>query len=115
MSATPESTLASPEQLIADLERQLVECRAECDEALGERDKAQRTLAERTAERDEALDQPTSPAEEPLAPDSPLWAIEHVLLTRHTAGETRRYEDNVIEILRENLELLWRGEGRLRN
>jgi phosphoglycerate dehydrogenase-like enzyme len=31
-------------------------------------------------------------AEEPLAPNSPLWAMEHVLITPHTAGETRRYE-----------------------
>src|SRR5436190_19265099 len=36
--------------------------------------------------------------EEPLSPASPLWAMEHVLITPHTAGETRRYEDNVIEI-----------------
>ena len=41
--------------------------------------------------------------EEPLAADSPLWAMEHVLITPHTAGETCRYEDNVIEILRDNL------------
>ena len=34
MSATPDSTLADPEQLIADLQRQLAECRAERDEAL---------------------------------------------------------------------------------
>jgi GAF domain-containing protein len=34
MSATPDSTLANPEQLIADLQRQLVECKAERDEAL---------------------------------------------------------------------------------
>jgi phosphoglycerate dehydrogenase-like enzyme len=54
-------------------------------------------------------------AEEPLAPGSPLWAMEHVLITPHTAGETRRYEDNVIEILRDNLERLWRGETQLRN
>jgi phosphoglycerate dehydrogenase-like enzyme len=54
-------------------------------------------------------------AEEPLAPNSPLWGMEHVLLTPHTAGETRRYEDNVIEILRDNLERLWRGEAQLRN
>jgi phosphoglycerate dehydrogenase-like enzyme len=53
--------------------------------------------------------------EEPLAPDSPLWGMEHVLLTPHTAGETRRYEDNVIEILRDNLGRLWRGEEPLRN
>jgi phosphoglycerate dehydrogenase-like enzyme len=54
-------------------------------------------------------------AEEPLPPDSPLWGMEHVLITPHTAGETRRYEDNVIEILRDNLDRLWRGETGLRN
>ena len=53
--------------------------------------------------------------EEPLAPNSPLWGMEHVLLTPHTAGETRRYEDNVIEILRDNLGRLWRGEEPVRN
>src|SRR6516164_3541325 len=34
MSATPDSTIADPEQLIADLQRQLAECKAERDEAL---------------------------------------------------------------------------------
>ena len=53
--------------------------------------------------------------EEPLAPSSPLWGMENVLLTPHTAGETRRYEDNVIEILRENLGRPRRGEEPLRN
>ena len=53
--------------------------------------------------------------DEPLAPTSPLWAMHQVLLTPHTAGETRRYEDNVIEILRDNLDRLWRGETQLRN
>jgi phosphoglycerate dehydrogenase-like enzyme len=53
--------------------------------------------------------------EEPLAPSSPLWGMEYVLLTPHTAGETRRYEDNVIEILRDNLGRLRRGEEPLRN
>jgi phosphoglycerate dehydrogenase-like enzyme len=46
-------------------------------------------------------------AEEPPAPSSPLWGMAHVLITPHTAGETRHYEDNVIEILRDNLERLW--------
>jgi phosphoglycerate dehydrogenase-like enzyme len=54
-------------------------------------------------------------AEEPLTPSSPLWGMEHVLLTPHTAGETGQYEDNVIEILRDNLGRLWRGEEPLRN
>jgi phosphoglycerate dehydrogenase-like enzyme len=53
--------------------------------------------------------------EEPLAASSPLWVMEQVLITPHTAGETRRYEDNVIEILRDNLGRLGRGEELLRN
>ena len=48
--------------------------------------------------------------EEPLAPNSPLWGMEQVLLTPHTGGETRCYEYNVIEILRDNLGRLRRGE-----
>ena len=53
--------------------------------------------------------------EEPLAASSPLWGMAHVLITPHTAGETGRYEDNVIEILRDNLGRLRRGEEQLRN
>jgi phosphoglycerate dehydrogenase-like enzyme len=53
--------------------------------------------------------------EEPLPSNSPLWGMKQVLITPHTAGETRRYEDNVIEILRDNLQRLWRGEKELRN
>lgn len=53
--------------------------------------------------------------DEPLAESSPLWEMDHVLITPHTAGETRRYEDNVIDILRDNLARLWRGEHELRN
>jgi hypothetical protein len=34
MSATPDNTLANSEQLMADLQRQLAECKAERDEAL---------------------------------------------------------------------------------
>ena len=54
-------------------------------------------------------------AEEPLAANSLLWSMPQVLITPHTAGETSRYEDNVIEILRDNLGRLWRGDGELRN
>jgi D-2-hydroxyacid dehydrogenase (NADP+) len=53
--------------------------------------------------------------EEPLAALSPLWDLPQVLITPHTAGETRSYEDNVIEILEENLARLWRGETALRS
>jgi phosphoglycerate dehydrogenase-like enzyme len=53
--------------------------------------------------------------DEPLAPDSPLWTLENAFITPHTAGETRRYEDNVIDILMENLGRLGRGETELFN
>ncbi|WIM12188.1 D-2-hydroxyacid dehydrogenase [Enhydrobacter sp.] len=54
-------------------------------------------------------------ADEPLPASSPLWAMPNVFITPHTAGETRRYEDNVLDILVDNLERLWRGETALRN
>ena len=53
--------------------------------------------------------------EEPLPASSPLWSMQNVLLTPHTAGETRRYEDNVLNILIENIERLSRGETQLLN
>ena len=53
--------------------------------------------------------------EEPLSATSGLWGVPNVLITPHTAGETRRYEDNVIDLLLENLERLWRGEAALKN
>ena len=53
--------------------------------------------------------------EEPLAPDSPLWDFENALITPHTAGETRQYEDNVVDILIENIRRLQRGEDALVN
>jgi phosphoglycerate dehydrogenase-like enzyme len=54
-------------------------------------------------------------AEEPLPAASPLWDFSNVLITPHTAGETRKYEDNVLDILIENLNRLARGETSLRN
>ena len=51
--------------------------------------------------------------EEPLASDSALWGLENALITPHTAGETRQYEDNVLGILIENVRRLQRGEDRL--
>ena len=50
---------------------------------------------------------------EPLPATSPLWAMPNVLITPHTAGETQRYEDGVIDLLVENLDRLWRGEATL--
>ena len=53
--------------------------------------------------------------EEPLPATSRLWGMPNVLITPHTAGETRRYEDNVLDILQENLGRLGRGEDALKN
>ena len=53
--------------------------------------------------------------EEPLPATSGLWGVPNLLITPHTAGETRRYEDNVIDLLLENLERLWRGQAALKN
>jgi len=53
--------------------------------------------------------------EEPLPESSPLWGFDNAIITPHTAGETQRYEDNVIDILLENLDRLWRGDTALRN
>src|SRR5215813_3268966 len=56
MSPTPDSTLADPAQIIADLQRKLDERTAERDDCKAERD-------EYKAERDEALEQQTATAE----------------------------------------------------
>jgi phosphoglycerate dehydrogenase-like enzyme len=53
--------------------------------------------------------------EEPLPPDSPLWTAPNLLVTPHTAGETRAYEDRVLDLLLENLARLRRGETTLVN
>ena len=53
--------------------------------------------------------------EEPLSASSPLWNLDSALITPHTAGETRRYEDNVIDLLLGNLDRLWRGQSQLLN
>ena len=53
--------------------------------------------------------------EEPLAADSALWDLENAMITPHTAGETRKYEDNVMDILIENVRRLQRGEDTLVN
>ena len=53
--------------------------------------------------------------DEPLPADSPFWDLENILITPHTAGETRMYEENVLDILLENLGRLWRGDNKLYN
>ncbi|MBX9618092.1 MAG: D-2-hydroxyacid dehydrogenase [Hyphomicrobiales bacterium] len=52
---------------------------------------------------------------EPLPATSPLWAFDNVLITPHSAGETRSYEAGVIDLFLDNFDRLMRGETRLRN
>jgi phosphoglycerate dehydrogenase-like enzyme len=52
-------------------------------------------------------------SEDPLPASSPFWDLDNVIVTPHTAGETRKYEENVIDILLENLSRLERGETAL--
>ncbi|WP_046863833.1 D-2-hydroxyacid dehydrogenase [Microvirga massiliensis] len=48
--------------------------------------------------------------EEPLPLSSPLWRMPDVIMTPHSAGETQRYESNIIDLLQENLARLYRGD-----
>jgi len=56
VSPTPDSTSVDAQQIVANLRRELDECRAE-------RDRAQQKLDEKTSELDEALAQQTATAE----------------------------------------------------
>ncbi|MBT4127004.1 MAG: D-2-hydroxyacid dehydrogenase [Chloroflexi bacterium] len=52
---------------------------------------------------------------EPLEEGSVFWDLQNVIITPHTGGETRLYEERVIDILNDNLGRLWNGETKLRN
>jgi phosphoglycerate dehydrogenase-like enzyme len=41
--------------------------------------------------------------QEPLAPDSPLWDLENLLITPHTAGFTEKLWNRQYELISENL------------
>lgn len=53
--------------------------------------------------------------EEPLPASSALWSLPNVLITPHTAGESRIYEEEVIDLFLDNAGRLARGEAVLRN
>ena len=54
-------------------------------------------------------------AQEPLPAASPLWLLPNALITPHTAGETRRYQDKLLDVMEDNLGRLWSGQADLRN
>jgi two-component system NtrC family sensor kinase len=115
MSATPDNTLADPERLIANLQRQLAECNAE-------RDEAQPSLNETKAERDEALAERAAITEilqiVNISPGDLAAVFDAILEKAHTLcgaeygglatydGEyfrlvaTRGYPDHMVEVLR---------------
>lgn len=47
---------------------------------------------------------------EPLPVDSPLWEMESVIITPHTAAQTRDYYRDIAEIVRDNIERVTAGE-----
>jgi phosphoglycerate dehydrogenase-like enzyme len=50
-------------------------------------------------------------ATEPLPEDSPLWEMENIIVTPHTAGATEHYTKRVIEdIFLPNLKLYVHGD-----
>ena len=53
--------------------------------------------------------------DEPLPEESPFWAMENVIITPHTGGETVQYERNLIDILAENIRRLQVDESPLVN
>jgi phosphoglycerate dehydrogenase-like enzyme len=42
--------------------------------------------------------------QEPLPADSPLWALENVLISPHVAGFTPRYDERATALFAENLD-----------
>jgi phosphoglycerate dehydrogenase-like enzyme len=48
--------------------------------------------------------------QEPLPPDHPLWDMENVILTPHTAGVSAHEEDRRLDVLAENLRRFVAGQ-----
>ncbi len=53
-------------------------------------------------------------SQEPLPPESPLWALDNVLITPHTSGVTEQLWEREAELLLDNLERWFSGQP-LRN
>ncbi|WP_106766814.1 D-2-hydroxyacid dehydrogenase [Paenibacillus faecalis] len=53
--------------------------------------------------------------QEPLPSDHPLWKMDNVIITPHTAGDTIHYAERVLEIFLENLKAYRQGKPLPRN
>src|SRR5581483_9322172 len=49
-------------------------------------------------------------AQEPLPPDSPLWELDNVILSPHTAALSRRENERIVELFADNLRRYLAGE-----
>ena len=52
--------------------------------------------------------------DEPLPASSPLWTMDHVIVTPHVAGDTPHYAERALGLFADNLDR-WRSGGDLRN
>ncbi|GAA5234244.1 phosphoglycerate dehydrogenase [Verticiella sediminum] len=52
---------------------------------------------------------------EPLSPGSPLWKMENVIITSHSAGESAALEARIIDVLIENVRRIQAGDFPLVN
>ena len=52
---------------------------------------------------------------DPLPKNSLFWDLDNIIITPHSGGETRMYEENLIDILLENLNILSTGNKNLIN
>ena len=93
MSATPDNTLADPEQLMADLRRRLAEREAELSQALEQQAATAEENARLLAETREALDQQTAAAEVLRVISSSSGELQPVFETM-LANATRLCEAN---------------------
>lgn len=48
--------------------------------------------------------------QEPLPPEHPLWGMENVIITPHSAGSTELYSTRALDIFLKNLEQVLRGK-----
>jgi phosphoglycerate dehydrogenase-like enzyme len=48
----------------------------------------------------------------PLPPESPLWDLENVFITPHIGGQSDQYEENLMSILKPNLQAFIAGQDK---
>lgn len=47
---------------------------------------------------------------EPIAPESPLWEMENVIITPHVAADTPKYMERALDVFAKNVPLFLKGE-----